>query len=159
VRYAVVAIALVTLLAGSCCSRQPDVAVHATGAMNVLRHPSGLALRVPEGSFDVKQTAAGFRLLPVGSAQRRTATEVTVDLRTGQAPEGSFPQTRKLRGRIFRYRVDVEEGGSGGDEHVLRAFSEAGAQHVWIEEGQTIEPPAKADFAAAWQIADGLEAP
>jgi hypothetical protein len=152
------------LLIGSGCVRRSqrsnvgaerDQAV----AMKVLRHDNGLILHVPDGAYDVVQTPAGYRLSLVGSAQRRTPVEVSVELRTGGSAQGRFPESRAVHGRMFRYRVDTEEGGSAGDEHVLRAWAEAGAQHVWIEQGQAVESPATADFSIAWRIAEGIETP
>jgi len=143
----------------ACCSRKADVDARPAVAMTALRHANGLALRVPTKTYDVKETAAGFRLSPVGSTRQRIPVEVTIELRAGRKPAGAFPESRVVRGRPFLYRVDVEEGGSSGDEHVLRGWTAAGTQHVWLEQGMAVEPPAKPDFSAGWQIADGLDAP
>jgi len=162
----IVAIARTLLLVASlacvgatACSRSAVVERRSESAMMTLRHPNGLALHAPEKTYDVRQTPAGFRLQAVGSAQQRNPVSVIVELRPGRAPAGDFPEQRAVRGRPFRYRVDIEEGGSSGDEHVLRAWTSAGTQHVWIEQATAAEPPAKPDFAAAWQIADGLDVP
>ena len=146
-------------LAGACRPKAVVVDPHPVQPMKILRHANGLELRVPDGVYEVRQTPAGFRISPLGSAQTRTPVEVIVDLRAGRVPAGTFAETKLVRGRPFHFRVDVEAGGSGGDEHVLRAFSEAGTRHVWLEQGMAIEAPAKPNFTAAWQIIEGLEAP
>lgn len=148
---------------GTCavCSRRDQATVtrQAGGVMKTVRHANGLALSLPDGAYEVAETGAGFRLTLAGSSGRRNPIQVKVELRKGGTPPGEFPETRTVEGRAYRYRVDTEEGGSSGDEQILRAWRSAGDRHVWIEEGTAVESPAKADFTAAWQVAGAVDPP
>jgi hypothetical protein len=153
--------ALICLGAGAVCSRRDQATVtrQAGVVMKTVRHANGLALRIPDGAYEVAETGAGFRLTLAGSSGRRNPIQVKVELRNGGAPPGKFPETRTVEGHAYRYRVDTEEGGSSGDEQILRAWRPTGDRHVWIEEGTAVEPPATADFTVAWQVAGAVDPP
>ena len=158
--FALVGSALICLGAGAVCSRrhQATVTRRAGVVMKTMRQTNGLALRIPDGAYEVAETAAGFRLTVAGSSRRRKhPIRVKVELRSGGAPPGSFPETRTVEGQVYRYRVDTDEGGSSGEEQILRAWRLVGDRHVWIEEETMVEPPATADFTVAWEVAAAVD--
>ncbi|MCG5054167.1 MAG: Tsi3 family protein [Myxococcales bacterium] len=122
----------------------------------VVRHSNGLSLLINDKQ-QAAETAAGFRITMRGSQERRNPEEVDVELRPGQPAEG-FPKSRKAGGRTYHYRIDVESAGSSGDLHVLKAWADAGAGHVWIEQAGAAEGPGAPDFGLAWEVAGGARA-
>lgn len=125
--------------------------------LTTLKHDNGLTLVVPDGGFDIRETPAGRRLSSPGSRKVRTPSELQIELREGSRPDGAFPKTRRLGTSTFRYEVASEGGGSGGDEHLLRAWTEAGEKrHLWIQQRIQAEPPQPPDFEATWKLLEGL---
>jgi hypothetical protein len=116
-------------------------------------HPSGLEIELPEGVYEVEETATGFRIRPKGAAQMRSPFLIHVKRATGARPNGAWPQSRRLRERDFRYRVDdSKEGGSGGEEHLLQAWESQADAHLMLEQMVQVEFPMRPDFTDGWAI-------
>ena len=59
-------------------------------------------------------------------------------------------QERTLSGRPVRYAEETREGGSGGPQHVLRAWRAAGGRTLLME-AKAQRESGKPDFDVAWQ--------
>jgi hypothetical protein len=101
--------------------------------------------------FSVEATDAGFTLLPARHREMRTPPRLRIELRKG-TPDGDWRQ-RELDplGTVY-YRVDVSDGGSGGEDHVLQAWVAHGAGHFWMQHALQIEPPGRPDFTLGRQV-------
>jgi len=114
-------------------------------------HPTGLTLEAPS-TLSVEQTERGFIFSPSDNATVRSPTQIIVELRQGALPAGSWPERHRRQGRTARYRIDIEDGGSGGEQHVLRAWEESANGYFWLEQAIQVEAPGVADFGTAWRI-------
>lgn len=135
----------------SACSSSPD-AKQPEG--KPMRHENGLIVTVPESLYEVEKTASGFRLIPAGTRDTRSQTEILLELEPIRPP-GEFPLTRSLGGIEAHYRIDSVGGGSGGEERTLRAFKPSGTRHISLTQTIQSEMPHDSAFDPAWKLLSG----
>jgi hypothetical protein len=138
------------LLFGSACSRL-EGGNEATDQKR-MTHENGLTITIPERGYDVSKTAAGFQLVVSGSRRTRSPSAIEIELHEGGSPVGSFPLTRSLERGKASYRIDVSEGGSGGEERTLTAWVAAGAGYVLLRQTIQAESPGDSAFDPAWTL-------
>lgn len=117
-----------------------------------LVHPNGLMLELP-ASLDAQQRLDGFLVTPPGARERRSPQQVSITRHLGAArPPGAWPEQKRVAGRAFSYRVEQNEGGSGGEAHVLTAWTPYPGGYVQVEQTVQSEWPATADHGFAWEV-------
>jgi hypothetical protein len=116
-----------------------------------LKHPNGLSLAMPATGWTQQQTSTGFVLQPA-TAGGRDNPEIRISLNSGTSPIGIFPETRTFPASMAQYRIDISDGGSGGTEHILEAWTACGTGHAVLEQVLQAEPPEKPDFSVAWAV-------
>jgi hypothetical protein len=116
-----------------------------------LKHPNGLSLAMPATGWTQQQTSTGFVLQPATSGGRDNP-EIRISLNSGTSPIGIFPETRTFPASTAQYRIDISDGGSGGTEHILEAWTACGTGHAVLEQVLQAEPPEKPDFSVAWAV-------
>lgn len=122
-------------------------------------HPNGLSLALP-ASLSAEQRPEGFRIDAPAARNSRAPLEITVSVHPGaEKPDGAWPSTRSVGGRRFSYRVDQDEGGSGGDFFLLSAWTPFPGGYVLVRQEAQAEPPATPDFAQAWSVMESLVPP
>lgn len=121
-------------------------------ATTSLKHPNGLSLSMPETGWAQKQTDNGFALQPTAASGGRDNPAISISRNTDAAPVGVFPDTRTFAQSEARYRIDISEGGSGGTEHILQAWTSCGTGHALLEQVLQAEPPEQPDFSVAWAV-------
>ena len=113
-----------------------------------MKHDNGLTASIPEGTFEVEQTASGFRLRPPNWRSMRSPTEVTLELGSGE-PAGDWRDSKRIDDADVRYRIDTLGTGSGGDERVLRAWKKVPEGHIVVQQIAQSEDPSSGEFSAA----------
>jgi hypothetical protein len=141
---------LLLFVLGACSSlpvaKQPDG--------KPMKHENGLIVSVPDAAYETEKTAHGFRLIPAGTRDTRRQTEILLELKPDRPP-GEFPLTRSLDGIEARYRIDVDSGGSGGEERTLTAFKSSGIGHISLRQTVQSEIPHDSAFDPAWKLLSG----
>lgn len=139
------AIAVLAIIALQACGMREEPAIEHL-------HPNGLALRLP-ASLVVHQLNDGFVVQPAASVQTRAPHQVFVSLRQGVSPlAGGELERKNVAGHLVFFRVDHEEGGSGGASHKLTAWRPYADGYVLITQVAQAEWPAAPDHSLAWVV-------
>ena len=127
---------------------------------------NGLRLSLPESlpldgvphRLTVKQTSGGFQVTLGEASIRRVAIVAGVALREGATAPGAWPGEREVSGRRIHYRIDREEGGSGGSQVDFHAWEACAHGHLEYAQGDVVEEPGEPDFSLVWRVIAGTEA-
>lgn len=106
-------------------------------------HKNGLTVRLPE-KFAAAEIGEGFRIEPADGSNKnvRYPVEATVTLEA-DPPAGEFPREKTDGGRSVKYRVEKQDGGSGGEEYSLTAIETVAGGYIVYrqrEQSKTVEP-------------------
>ncbi|MBS7813090.1 Tsi3 family protein [Roseococcus pinisoli] len=138
-------VAAVSDAAGSPASARPSVELRVGDQL--------LTALVPQGWLGVP-TPQGLLFRREGPA-RRTVESLSLTYGANAEPAGAFPARRSLGERMVRYRLDREEGGSGGDEFDLAAWLPCGTGHLLLRFSTQAESPADPALEVAWALLAG----
>lgn len=111
-----------------------------------------LSVPVPEG-FGAGSSPRGLLLRPL--AERRASYDVTVAIKPAAAPPAELPRLRRDAGTLVRYRLDREEGGSGGAEVTLTAERPCEGVLLRLVLRTQAELPSDALLEPAWAVLRG----
>jgi hypothetical protein len=127
-------------------------------------HQNGLSLCLPD-SLTVEKRANGFSIyIKETKEQYRLPLEVNVSLQAGEIePQAHWLQSWPLFSSLFNnvhYRVEEEEGGSGGVGYRLTAWQKQGDGYI-VYQQVTQADGTSPDFSLAWQVikASGSDSP
>lgn len=114
-------------------------------------HQNGLSLCLPQ-SLIVESSATGFTIYPNRTQEQyRLPLEVSVSLEPGQMnSQANWLQSWPFFNNVH-YRIDEEEGGSGGVGYRLTAWQQMGDSHI-VYRQFTQADGTKPDFSLAWQV-------
>jgi hypothetical protein len=122
-------------------------------------HSNGLSLKLP-AVLSAHQLSDGFVVQLAASLQDRAPKQVFVTLRQGASmPAGEWLERKSVAGRLFPFRLDREEGGSGGVSHKLTAWSPYADGYVLIIQVAQAEWPTVPDHSLAWMVMDAIREP
>lgn len=125
--------------------------VHETSIVDHV-HPNGLILRLPT-ALSTRQISDGFVVQLAASLQQRVPQQVSVTLhRGGNIPTGENLEKKSVAGGLVLFRVDREEGGSGGASHTLTAWRAYADGYVQIVQVTQAEWPSVPDHSLAWTV-------
>jgi len=113
-----------------------------------------LSVPVPEG-LGAGPVPRGL-LLSLREA-RRSPYDVTVTIEPAASPPAALPRARRDGGALVRYRLDQEEGGSGGAEVTLTAERPCDGVPLRLVLRTQAEIPSKAMLHPAWAVLRGAE--
>ncbi|MDU7519926.1 MAG: Tsi3 family protein [Roseomonas mucosa] len=113
-----------------------------------------LSVPVPEGLGAVP-APRGLLLRP--PEDRRSPYDVTVTIEPAAAPPAALPRLRRDGGTLARYRLDREEGGSGGAEVTLTAERPCDGAALRLVLRAQAEIPSTAMLEPAWAVLRGAE--
>lgn len=144
---------MATILSVSCTfSTEPNVMRNTREVV----HPNGLSVRLPD-SLTTSETDDGFLIVPPGDANAysRYPLEINVTLHRGEEqPDGSWAEQRRIESRVVHYRVEENEGGSGGSEYGLYAWESVPGGYIKYQQWAQAEM-SRPDFKLAWQVIEG----
>jgi hypothetical protein len=122
-------------------------------------HSNGLTLKLP-ADLVVHNLGEGFAVQIAASLQERIPKQVLITKRQSESPPaGRWSEKKSATGRLFFFRLDREEGGSGGVRHTLTAWCPYADGYVWIVQAVQAEWPAPPDHALAWMVMDAIRQP
>lgn len=119
-----------------------------------IKHSNGLILDLPDGAFYIMESATGFFISPPDAESVRNPFQIEIALRPGPPPEGNWPKTRDMEAATAHYRIEVAEGGSGGEDYTLTAWIPCLAGYIIVRQTQQAEMPKKPDLSPAWTVLD-----
>jgi hypothetical protein len=120
-------------------------------------HPNGITLMLPR-YLVADPTSTGFLVSTPQSRFLRIPEEVSVDLRAdAREPKGEWPSTRDFDERVIYFRVDMEEGGSGGSTYILSAWETTQDGYIEVKQHTQAEGLSSPDFSLAWKVIEHME--
>ena len=126
-------------------------AVQATSAEAVVGNRV-LSISMPEG-FGTDAAPRGLLLRPL--VVQRAPYDVTVEIEPTAATPTELPRLRRDAGTLVRYRLDREEGGSGGAEVTLTAERTCNGAMLRLVLRTQAEIPSQAMLEPAWAVLRG----
>lgn len=122
-------------------------------------HPNGLALKLP-ATLSARQLSDGFVVQLAASFQGRDPQQVFVTLQQGaNMPADERLERKNVAGRLVLFRLDREEGGSGGVNHKLNAWSPYADGYVLIIQVAQAEWPTVPNHSLAWIVIEAISEP
>ena len=116
-------------------------------------HKNGLTIELPE-KFSVEETSEGFIIEPAGGANRnvRYPIEAQVILKKDEIPPSrEYAEQKTIGNRTIKYRINQNEGGSGGAEYNLTANEQIGDSVIYYSQSEQSEDVAP-HFKLCWTI-------
>jgi hypothetical protein len=122
-------------------------------------HSNGLYLKLP-ATLSVHRRSDGFVVSRTASLQSRAPEQVFVALhQSASAPIGEWLKTKNIAGRVFRYRLERNEGGSAGENHILIAWCSYADGYVQMTQVSQAEWPTAPNHTLAWIVMAGIGDP
>ena len=144
------------------CNKQPETGMTITHSINGLRLslPDTLLLDGKPERPTVTESAAGFKVALGVETRRRVKVEASVVLRTAEVePPGVWHGERNISGRRIHYRIEREEGGSGGAQIDLYAWERCENGYLEYSQGDIVEEPGNPDFSLVWTVIAATQPP
>lgn len=155
-------VTVLSVIGLAACHNAPEPLVTTIHSGNRLELSMPSTMQVDSGRdrVVVQETGAGFHVFPASGRRRRVSIEAWVELHPGApAPDGSWPETKRVGERSIRYRIDASEGGSGGTQYDLRAWEPCPGGYLLYRQGDLVEEPGRPNLDLAWMVIAGTRPP
>jgi hypothetical protein len=114
-----------------------------------LAHENGLVLRYDDRVEGIVPTREGYTL-SLTPTDARAINRIGVRLQAGPVPGADAWDERTVGGRRFRFHVQREAGGSGGDEYTATIATPIGPR--WLVAEHHVQSENEPDFDVAWDL-------
>ena len=114
-----------------------------------LAHENGLVLRYDDRVEGIVPTREGYTL-SLTPSDSRAINRIGVRLQASPVPGAEAWDERTLGGRRYRFHVQRDEGGSGGDEYTAIIATSIGPR--WLVAEHHVQSENEPDFDVAWDL-------
>lgn len=116
-------------------------------------HKNGLMVKLPE-KYSAEESGEGFVVQPADGSNKNLRYPIEANVafhKNGKMPKGEWTQQKNIGNRTIKYRIEKQEGGSGGAEYSFSAYESAGNGYIYYEQREQNED-VQPQFNICWTI-------